>query len=1197
MKRLCCVFALLLFGWAGMTWADVSLEGNTRQKLSLNGEWQLLKSGSDNLFEIPQSDQWEPVTVPHMYWRGYAKAPPWPNSVWYRRSLEGPQLQGRRAVLHFTRVGFQCRVYLNGVEIGNHIGAQVPFQFDVTESIRQGQPNELVVGLKKSVRAQRGEYDNMPTVWTENAPGMPAEAEDGTVAWPRGYDYWFGGINQPVSLVLVPQVYVDDIFIVPSVRGKNITVQAEIVSHRRASVMARVGAEILNDEQVVKRLKPVQCRLQPGGQRTVVKLTAGWPNPVLWDPDHPHLYHCRVTVEADHVRDEASDRFGFREIWREGSQLFLNGVPLLLRSDTHYAGCEPRTPDEVRDLIRDRLQNRHVNCLTIKGQTPAVPEYWNICDEEGMLLIHQVDIGQPRGPASYWDCSAAFVVEQLRSIRNHPSLVVQQLGNENTYGLGGGVPHANAPWVANLVRIYEAARAADPTRLRTPGGGDMDPGGISDFYDFHGGPMSAYHELVPNLHMVSPSLAWGNRDKPLMFSEWNETVTPTMCAVIGDEFFRPDPLGLGDTAPRCAYRLTRGAQAESFAIGAAEFRKQRVSAFNCFCLDHVVSQDNTPEQGKKNLEVATNTMHPIVALPQQYAHNYWADAPIRCPFFVSNDSFTVLDGELVWRLSEGREVWQSGRVPVRLGPGQYGEYEVVIQPISATGDPVRLVLHYAVVKNGSLLFQDSQPLTIFPRPDWGQFRPVRLYDPSGQTTGMLRPAGVEFTPVTTLGDPAGSPLVIGTRSALTPTDWQKLEHIVAAGGQVLVLRPQQCPPVWCGVDLQPAAELNSFGLPFKPKAGKPHFISVKAGQASTYAFRRAPGHPILRAIADEDLRCWRGERNFEMPEMAGGIHWPKENIVSLDNLVKPVQGHFRCLVDAGYQKGMNAALLVEIPYGQGTALVTSMLLAEKAAEEPAAAVLLHRCLEYLVGCEPRAEHTIVGLSPCPGLLARGFEVGKPETKLDSGSVAVAAVEARRADWEMLDGRRDEIVRYVEAGGALYVHDLTPESAGELSRLLGLKILCEPVPVAEHWWLDPARIALPHAGHPLTAGLGNFDLNWTVFVNLIYGKLEMPDRLIMHTVHSSAPGAQELTEWVGAAACALLRIPLGKGQVVVDQVLWDMTPEDVEYISRVDVGFGPVPGRLADIVVTNEGNRRKANRYIATLFTNLIAPPSSGPELH
>jgi hypothetical protein len=408
---------------------------------------------------------------------------------------------------------------------------------------------------------------------------------------------------------------------------------------------------------------------------------------------------------------------------------------------------------------------------------------------------------------------------------------------------------------------------------------------------------------------------------------------------------------------------------------------------------------------------------------------------------------------------------------------------------------------------------------------------------------------------------------------------------------MLMLRRSSWPETktFCGADISPGAIRCDYGMPYTPPKGLPRWFNTKTGFASTYGFIRSPSHPILRGLRDADLRCWAGTKNYAMPEMIGGIHWPRENVVSLDNLRKPSRGLVRCLVDAGYQNGMDLALLTEVRHGRGTVLLSSLLLAEKCGDDPAAARVLANCLAYLREAKPTPVGKLAALSPMPELAARGLEAA-PAKKLAASTGGVSAIEARRADWEALGKRSDEIRAFVRGGGTLYVHRLTPKTARPLSDLLGVDVACTPTPAVDQWWLDPSKIACPRKGSALTEGLGNFDMNWSVFVMLIYGGIKVPDPLVEYVVATSAADAEELTEApTGVPACALLRIPFGRGQVVVDQVLWDRTPGAKEYVSVADAGHGPMPGRLGDVTVTSDINQRKAGRYIATLMTNILSP--------
>jgi hypothetical protein len=67
-------------------------------------------------------------------------------SLWYRRTFSAGDLPaGRRLLLHFGAVDWEAAVWVNGVRLGAHRGGYTGFSFDITEHLRPGADNELVV--------------------------------------------------------------------------------------------------------------------------------------------------------------------------------------------------------------------------------------------------------------------------------------------------------------------------------------------------------------------------------------------------------------------------------------------------------------------------------------------------------------------------------------------------------------------------------------------------------------------------------------------------------------------------------------------------------------------------------------------------------------------------------------------------------------------------------------------------------------------------------------------------------------------------------------------------------------------------------------------------------------------------------------------------------------------------------------------
>ena len=68
--------------------------------------------------------------------------------LWYRRTFASPTKGDQRLLLHFGAIDWQCTVWVNGKQVGEHTGGYVPFTFDITDALNaDGKPNELVVAV------------------------------------------------------------------------------------------------------------------------------------------------------------------------------------------------------------------------------------------------------------------------------------------------------------------------------------------------------------------------------------------------------------------------------------------------------------------------------------------------------------------------------------------------------------------------------------------------------------------------------------------------------------------------------------------------------------------------------------------------------------------------------------------------------------------------------------------------------------------------------------------------------------------------------------------------------------------------------------------------------------------------------------------------------------------------------------------
>src|SRR5947209_745223 len=167
-----------------------------RKILPLNRNWRYHPSKVAGA-ELPEFDDstFETVVFPHTN----AKMP-WHNfddklyefiSTYRRRFGYPADARGKRVFVDFEGAMTASTLWINGVSLGEYKGGFTPFSFELTSHLKTDGENVLTVQLDSTER-----------------PDIP----------PFGYeiDYMtFGGIYREVSLRIVPDLYLDNIFARP----------------------------------------------------------------------------------------------------------------------------------------------------------------------------------------------------------------------------------------------------------------------------------------------------------------------------------------------------------------------------------------------------------------------------------------------------------------------------------------------------------------------------------------------------------------------------------------------------------------------------------------------------------------------------------------------------------------------------------------------------------------------------------------------------------------------------------------------------------------------------------------------------------------------------------------------------------------------------------------------------------------------
>ncbi|HKQ51512.1 MAG TPA: glycoside hydrolase family 2 TIM barrel-domain containing protein [Pyrinomonadaceae bacterium] len=402
-------------------------------------------------------------------------------TVWYKKSFDYHKTPGTRLFVHFGAANYLADVYLNGEKLGRHEGGFTPFNFEVTDLVRE-RDNFLIVKVDNKRRR-----DAVPTLNT---------------------DWWnYGGLTRQVTLVETPAAFIDD-YSVQLVKG----------------TLDRVGGWVQLDGarpgQEIKVSIP-----EAGVTRTVAAGAGGLARfefnarLQLWSPERPKLYSVVIESGADSVRDQ----IGFRSIEVRGTEILLNGRPIFLRGiciheEAPFRGGRAYSQEDARTLLgwAKELGANFVRLAHYPHNELMVRE----ADRLGLLVWSEIPVYW----TILWENPATFenarnqLTEMITRDRNRAAVVIWSMANETPLG------EARLQF---LRRLAERARELDQTRLISaamerhyvdeqtymiddPLGEYLDVFGCNEYVGWYDGPPEK-----------ADALAWKSKyQKPLVMTEF-----------------------------------------------------------------------------------------------------------------------------------------------------------------------------------------------------------------------------------------------------------------------------------------------------------------------------------------------------------------------------------------------------------------------------------------------------------------------------------------------------------------------------------------------------------------------------------------------------------------------------------------------------------------------------------------------------
>jgi beta-galactosidase/beta-glucuronidase len=420
--------------------------------LNLNGTWQFAFDDEDEgvraAWYTPGHTLPLAITVPFAYQTKASGLGPVDDIhpvIWYRRTFSVPEeMTGRRILLHFGAVDYECSVYVNGQMAGTHTGGYAAFSFDITELLREGE-NDLCLRV----------------------------VDEPDYTQPRGKQYWdtglmgcwytpVSGIWQTVYLEATGAYALKQIHITPDIDRHMFT--AEIALDRMPSEDMELELAVSFEG---KPCRTVRATVSDRCSRVPVDIVVrGALDSVhLWQPGHPALYDVEVTLrKSGEVLDRVRTYFGMRKVEKKDGKIYLNNMPIYQRLilDQGYwpdSLITPPSDEAIRQDIEYTLQLGYNGAR--KHQKVEDPRYYYWADKMGLLVW-----GEVPSPYDFTDEMVRRVTETLTDFIdrdfNHPCIITWVPLNES-WGVRQIYTEKRQQELSRM--LYHLTKALDGTRL------------------------------------------------------------------------------------------------------------------------------------------------------------------------------------------------------------------------------------------------------------------------------------------------------------------------------------------------------------------------------------------------------------------------------------------------------------------------------------------------------------------------------------------------------------------------------------------------------------------------------------------------------------------------------------------------------------------------------------------------------------
>jgi len=387
---------------------------------------------------------------------------PFQEAWWYRTEFKvTPAQQRQHTRLLLDGVNYRAEVWLNGQRIEGKdavYGTFRTFDLDITSQLKVG-ANALAIQVHPP---EKGDFFMGFVDWNP-------EPQDRNM-----------GLFREVKLrrsgaVSLENVYVRSQVDLATLKEASLTITAELVNHEARAVAGEVAGEI----GAIRFQVPY--RLAPHERKALVFSPATQPglriaHPRLWWPvnlGEPELYTLKLAArEGKGASDTLSTTFGIRQVGtylnEQGHRGFIvNGRKVLIRGGGWVDDLFLREDAKNLEAQFRHIKHLNLNTVRLEGFWGSSQKLYELADRMGLLIMVGLScqwewieyLGTPQTDETFGIAKtpveiqliSSYLRDQVRWLRNHPSILVWVLGSDKLPW-----PEAEKQYAADLKELDPA---------------------------------------------------------------------------------------------------------------------------------------------------------------------------------------------------------------------------------------------------------------------------------------------------------------------------------------------------------------------------------------------------------------------------------------------------------------------------------------------------------------------------------------------------------------------------------------------------------------------------------------------------------------------------------------------------------------------------------------------------------------------